>query len=255
MDYNFSPMDLLIKTRKKLFLAFNKLSTRRLARLISFFLISYGMQAQQFKLNQGIALTEFSYQNDQGQPFQGLKRGSGLAFQLSYHKANLVDSSKYKLEQSPFAIYLGQNPKIARLLSMINYDLGIQFNQLNAVGDIQNTAFSYQTDYIGLQGKLGFRIQLPFACSINLQGIASVNKIVHGNQLLLNRYVDLNEDPQFSQVKLMAGYGAELERQFSGKIAGFVAYQQSQTLNSNPVGLSTLNFTPSVFSIGIRFLN
>jgi hypothetical protein len=212
-------------------------------------------QAQQFKLNQGIALTEFSYQNDQGQPFQGLKRGSGLAFQLSYHKASLVDSSKYKLEQSPFAIYLGQNPKIARLLSMINYDLGIQFNQLNAVGDIQNTAFSYQTDYIGLQGKVGFRIQLPFACSINLQGIASVNKIVHGNQLLLNRYVDLNEDPQFSQVKLMAGYGAELERQFSGKIAGFMAYQQSQTLNSNPVGLSTLNFTPSVFSIGIRFLN
>ena len=138
-------------------------------------------KAQQFKLNQGIALTEFSYQNDQGQPFQGLKRGSGLAFQLSYHKVSLVDSSKYKLEQSPFAIYLGQNPNIARLLSMINYDLGIQFNQLNAVGDIQNTAFSYQTDYIGLQGKVGFRIQLPFACSINLQGIASVNKIVHGN--------------------------------------------------------------------------
>jgi hypothetical protein len=96
---------------------------------------------------------------------------------------------------------------------------------------------------------------LPFACSINLQGIASVNKIVHGNQLLLNRYVDLTEDPQFSQVKIMAGYGAELERLFSGKVAGFMAYQQSQTINSNPVGLSTLNFSPSIFSIGIRFLN
>lgn len=233
----------------------NKSSNQRVAGLLFLLLISYGTLAQQFKLNQGIALTEFNYQNDQGQPFQGLKRGSGLAFQLSYHKASLVDSSKYKLEQSPFAIYLGQNPKIARLLSMINYDLGIQFNQLNAVGDIQNTAFSYQTDYLGLQGKLGLRIKLPFACSLNLQGIASVNKIVHGNQLLLNRYVDLTEDPQFSQVKIMAGYGAELERLFSGKVAGFMAYQQSQTINSNPVGLSTLNFSPSIFSIGIRFLN
>ena len=238
-----------------MFLAFNNLPTRGISILFFSIFLAIPASAQQFKLNQGIALTQFNYQNDQGQPFQGLKRGSGLAFQLSYHKASLVDSAQYKLEQSPFAIYLGQNPKIARLLSMINYDLGIQFNQLNAVGDIQNTAFSYQTDYIGLQGKLGLRIQLPFACMINLQGIASVNKIVHGNQLLLNRYVDLTEDPQFSQVKLMAGYGAELERQFSGKLAGFMAYQQSQTLNSNPIGLSTLNFTPSVFSIGIRFLN
>ena len=233
-----------------------KISVKRaLARLILSVFICSSAHAQQFKLNQGIALTQFNYQNDQGQAFQGLKRGSGLAFQLAYHKASLVDSAQYKLEQSPLAIYLGQNPKIARLLSMINYDLGIQFNQLNAVGDIQNTAFSYQTDYLGLQGKLGFRIRLPFASSINLQGIVSVNKIVHGNQLLLNRYVDLTEDPQFSQVKIMTGYGAELERQFSGKIAGFMAYQQSQTLNSNPIGLSTLNFTPSVFSIGIRFLN
>ena len=238
-----------------MYLPINNSTNRALARLIVLVFICSAAHAQQFKLNQGIALTQFNYQNDQGQSFQGLKRGSGLAFQLSYHKASLVDSSKYKLEQSPFAIYLGQNPKIARLLSMINYDLGIQFNQLNAVGDIQNTAFSYQTDYIGLQGKLGLRIQLPFACSINLQGIASVNKIVHGNQLLLNRYVDLTDDPQFSQVKLMAGFGAELERQFSGKIVGFMAYQQSQTLNANPIGLSTLNFTPSVFSIGIRFLN
>ncbi len=238
-----------------MFLPFNNSINRALARLIVLVFICSAAHAQQFKLNQGIALTQFNYQNDQGQSFQGLKRGSGLAFQLSYHKASLVDSTQYKLEQSPFAIYLGQNPKIARLLSMINYDLGIQFNQLNAVGDIQNTAFSYQTDFIGLQGKLGLRIQLPFACSINLQGIASVNKIVHGNQLLLNRYVDLTDDPQFSQVKLMAGFGAELERQFSGKIVGFMAYQQSQTLNSNPIGLSTLNFTPSVFSIGIRFLN
>jgi hypothetical protein len=237
------------------FLAFNNLPTRGISILFFSIFLAIPASAQQFKLNQGIALTQFNYQNDQGQPFQGLKRGSGLAFQLSYHKASLVDSAQYKLEQSPFAIYLGQNPKIARLLSMINYDLGIQFNQLNAVGDIQNTAFSYQTDYLGLQGKLGLRIKLPFACSLNLQGIASVNKIVHGNQLLLNRYVDLTEDPQFSQVKIMAGYGAELERLFSGKVAGFMAYQQSQTINSNPVGLSTLNFSPSIFSIGIRFLN
>ena len=212
-------------------------------------------QAQQFKLNQGIAITQFNYQNEQGQNVQGLKSGSGLAISLAFHKASLVDSAKYKLDQTPFAIYLGQNPKVAKLLSLINYDLGLQFTQLNAVGDIQNNAFSYQTDYIGLHGKLGVRIPLPWKFSLNLQGIASVNKIVHGNQLLMNRYVDLTEDAQFAQIKMMAGYGAEFEKRFSDKLVGFFSYQQTQTLNSNPVGQSTLHFKPTIFSVGIRLLN
>jgi hypothetical protein len=211
--------------------------------------------AQQFKLNQGIAITQFNYQNEQGQNIQGLKAGSGLAYSLAYHKASLVDSAKYKLEQTPFAIYLGQNPKIAKLLSLINYDLGLQFTQLNAVGDIQNNAFSYQTDFLGLHGKLGIRIPLPAKFSINLQGIASVNKIIHGNQLLINRYIDLTKDAQFAQVKIMAGYGAEIDRRFSDKVAGFISYQQTQTLNSNPIGKSTLHFKPTMFSVGLRFLN
>ena len=223
--------------------------------LFAFFLISNLVFAQQFKLTQGIAITQFNYQNDQGQNIQGLKSGSGLAFSLAFHKASLVDSAKYKLEQTPLAIYWGQNPKVAKLLSLINYDLGLQFTQLNAVGDIQNNAFSYQTDYIGLHGKLGVRIPLPAKFSINLQGIVSVNKIVHGNQLLINRYIDLTEDAQFAALKIMAGYGAEFEKRFSDKLAGFISYQQTQTMNSNPVGKSTLHFKPTMFSIGIRFLN
>jgi hypothetical protein len=222
---------------------------------ILFVLITIQVKAQQFKLNQGIAITQFIYQNEQGQNVQGLKSGSGLAFGLAYHKSGLVDSAKYKLDQTPFAIYLGQNPTVAKLLSLINYDLGLQFTELNAVGDIQNNAFSYQTDYIGLHGKLGIRIPLPWKFSLNLQGIASVNKIVHGNQLLMNRYVDLTDDAQFAQVKIMAGYGAEFEKRFSDKLVGFFSYQQTQTLNSNPVGQSTLHFKPTIFSVGIRLIN
>ena len=211
--------------------------------------------AQQIKFNQGIALTKFDYQNQQGQNFQGLKPGSGLAFSLAYHKASLIDSTKYRTEHTPLASTLSQSTSMAKFLSKINYDIGIQFTQLNAVGDITNNAFSYQTDYVGIHGKLGFRISLPGQLSINLQGIASLNKIVHGNQLLSNRYVDLTEDAQFSQVKIMAGYGAEFEKRFSAKLAGFFSYEQTQTLNSNPVGQSTLNFKPTAFSLGIRFLN
>jgi hypothetical protein len=210
---------------------------------------------QQFKLTQGIALTQFNYQNEQGQLVDGLKSGSGLSFQLAFHKASLVDTTQQKLEQTPFAIYLSQNAKVAKLLSLLNYDLGLQFTQLNAVGDVQNIAFSYQTDYLGVHGKAGIRIPLPWKFAVNLQGIASINKIVHGNQLLMNRYEDLTQDPQFSQIKFMGGYGGEVEKRFTDKLAGYVSYQQTQTQNDQPEGQSTLNFKPTVFSVGIRFMN
>jgi len=233
----------------------NNLLSRGIVLILICIYYTIPAQAQQFKLTQGIAITQFNYQNEQGQKIQGLKSGSGLAFALAFHKASLVDSAKYKLDQTPFAIYLGQNPTVAKILSLINYDLGLQFTQLNAVGDIQNNAFSYQTDYIGLHGKLGVRIPLPWKFSLNLQGIASVNKIVHGNQLLMNHYVDLTDDTQFAQIKIMAGYGAEFEKRFSDKLVGIFTYQQTQTLNSNPVGQSTLHFKPTIFSVGIRLLN
>jgi len=70
----------------------------------------------------------------------------------------------------------------------------------------------------------------------------------------MNHYVDLTDDTQFAQVKIMAGYGAEFEKRFSDKLAGFFSYQQTQTLNSNPVGQSTLHFRPTIFSVGIRLL-
>lgn len=226
-------------------------------RNISFLLVlfSFHVSAQQFKLSQGIALTDFQYRNDQGIMVDGLKSGSGLAFQLAFHKSSLVDTTKQKLEQTPFAIYLTQNPKVAKLLSLINYDVGLQFNQFNAVGDIQNNAFSYQTDYLGVHGKLGIRIPLVWKFAVNLQGIGSINKIAHGNQLLLNRYVDLTQDAQFSQIKFMGGYGVELDRRFSDRLVGFVSYQQTQTLNDKPEGQSTLNLKPAVFSFGIRLMN
>jgi len=243
-----------------LILVLTKLFTMKhfYARFLFLFLVVLLVQtasAQQFKLTQGIALTQFNYQNEQGQLVDGLKSGSGLSFQLAFHKASLVDTTQQKLEQTPFAIYLSQNAKIAKLLSLLNYDLGLQFTQLNAVGDVQNIAFSYQTDYLGVHGKAGIRIPLPWKFAVNLQGIASINKIVHGNQLLMNRYEDLTRDPQFSQIKIMGGYGGEVEKRFTDKLAGFLSYQQTQTLNDQPEGQSTLNFKPTVFSVGIRFMN
>lgn len=209
--------------------------------------------AQQLKMSQGISLTDFNYQNNMGQSLEGLKSGSGLSFQLAYHKVSLFDSTKILLNQTPFSIYLNLHPKVAQFLRLINYDVGFQINQFNAVGDLQNIPFSYQTNYLGIFSKLGVGVHLPYKSTLRLQGILSVNKLIQGNQLLLSRYIDLTNDPQFSGVKWMGGLGFELEKLFSNRFAAFFSYQQTQTLYAQPINQSLLNIHLKVVSLGIRF--
>ena len=219
---------------------------------VLFIICTFSSFGQQIKLSQGLSFTTYDYVNNQGQSITSLKSGSGIAFQISLHKPRLVDLAKYQVSQKPFAIYLTKNKLLAKALSYMNYDVGAQFTQLNAVGDIPPTAFSYQTDFLGVFGKLGVRVPLPYQVAINLQGILSVNKIAHGNQLLGNRFLDLTIDPQFSGIKIIAGYGFEIEKSFTDKLVGHFSYQKGQTMGVSPVNNSTLNFAPALFSVGLR---
>lgn len=72
-------------------------------RVLACCLLLYSAQAQQFKFSQGFAITQFQYQNNQGKLIDGLKSCSGLAFQLVFHKASLVDTTKQKLESGDVA--------------------------------------------------------------------------------------------------------------------------------------------------------
>jgi hypothetical protein len=222
---------------------------------ISFWLISNVIQAQQFKMSQGISITEYQFTNDLGQKVKGIRSAPGISTQASFHKEHLVDINNLNIEQSKIGIFLGQNPKLLKFLTFLNYDLGIQYLQMNSVGDIQKNAFSYQTDYLGVQGKFGLRVKLPLNFSLNLQGLVSGHKMLYGSQFVNGYYVDLAEDQQFSAIKVLGGFGGEVERKFSDRLVGFFAYQQSQTLNGIAQGQSTLNFKPVVFSLGFRMFN
>jgi len=83
-----------------------------------FALITIQVKAQQFKLNQGIAITQFNYQNEQGQNVQGLKSGSGLAISLAFHKASLVAVLTKAIQEQQLQIE-AQQKKIDYLLKLV----------------------------------------------------------------------------------------------------------------------------------------
>jgi hypothetical protein len=136
----------------------------------------------------------------------------------------------------------------ATLSKSFLYDVGINYNQFNNVGDIQNIPFSYATDFIGIHAGIGPRLNLGKGIALVAKANVAASTMVNGNQFLLNRYIDLSSDDQFNSMRTMIGYSFELSKQINPQLGVFAKYQH---LDSYNFGSSTLNFIPSTFSIGL----
>jgi hypothetical protein len=157
------------------------------------------LRAQTWAFQTGSNLTAFDFTNSSGQVVSGIKSGSGNLYGIQLQQ-KLVDTSALLLTSSPWTIYFNQHPTLARLLGKFQWALGIQYNQYNAVGDAVNVAFSYQTDYIGLRPSLQFNQPIYKNLSVQAAGILQVNQLLHGNQWVNNRFLDLKKDFAFAKL-------------------------------------------------------
>ena len=190
-------------------------------RILLLLLVSFSSFAQSYKFSVGSNITSFVFTNSAGANPSFLRPSSGLHLSLS---------------------------REASLSKSFLYDFGVNYNQFNNVGDVQNIPFSYATDFIGLNAGIGPKLSLGKGISFIAKANASVSTMVNGNQFLLNRYVDLSGDDQFNSMRMMYGYSFELSKQISPQVGVFVKYQH---LDSYNFGSSTLNFIPSTFSLGL----
>ena len=190
-------------------------------RIILLLLVSMSSFAQSYKISVGSNITSFVFTNSSGLNPSFLRPASGLHMSLSRESAV---SKSFLL------------------------DFGINYNQFNNVGDIQNIPFSYATDFIGVHAGIGPRLSLGKGIALVAKANVAATTMVNGNQFLLNRYVDLSSDDQFNSMRTMIGYSFELSKQINPQLGVFAKYQH---LDSYNFGSSTLNFIPSTFSIGL----
>ena len=190
-------------------------------RILLLLLIGFSSFAQSYKFSVGSNITSFVFTNSAGANPSFLRPASGLHLSLS---------------------------RESKLSKSFLVDYGINYNQFNNVGDVQNIPFSYATDFIGVHGGLGPRLSLGKGIALVSKLQVAASTLVNGNQFLLNRYVDLSSDSQFSSLRTMYGYSFELSKQINPQIGVFAKYQH---LDSYNFGSSTLNFIPSTFSLGI----
>ena len=117
----------------------------------------------------------------------------------------------------------------------------------------------YDTDFIGLGAGIGPHIKLGKTTSLVVKGRVSAVKMINGNQLLLNRYINLADDDQFNSIRTMYGLSLDLRKQINAQVSTFVSYQYltsyKQFIEPNKTGTSTVNFIPTTFSLGLVLSN
>ncbi len=190
-------------------------------RILLLLLIGFSSFAQSYKFSVGSNITSYVFTNSAGSNPSFLRPASGLHLSLS---------------------------RESKLSKSFLVDYGINYNQFNNVGDVQNIPFSYATDFIGLGAGIGPRLSLGKGIALVSKLQVAASTLVNGNQFLLNRYVDLSSDNQFNSLRTMYGYSFELSKQISPQVGVFAKYQH---LDSYNFGSSALNFIPSTFSIGL----
>jgi len=216
-------------------------------------LINSFCQAQSYKIQLGSSITAFSYKQANGIKADYLKPSSGSHFGISLSQA-ILDTSKNLANTSKRSIYFSQHPTLSKILSAFQYDIGINYLQMNAVGDLQKIPFAYHTDFIGAQAGFGVLIPIKYGISISGMGQLSLFKMINGNQLISNQYFPLTDNPQFNAIQYFNGYRVDISKKINDKTSLFIAYQKSQTSHADKTGEATLNFAPTSFLIGLKFL-
>lgn len=199
----------------------NHTKQKALKKILLILLLSFTSFAQSYRLSVGSNITTYEFANSAGTNPISLRSESGLSFSLTRELS---------------------------LTKVLLFDFGINYNQYNSVGDIQNIPLSYSTDFIGFSAAMGPSLNLgkniAFVPKLNVSAAA----MVKGNQFLQNRYADLSGDEQFNSLRTLFGYSFEIKKQINQQAGVFIKYQH---LNSYNFGSSTLNFIPSTFSIGL----
>jgi hypothetical protein len=199
--------------------------------------------AQELVFEVGGNSTEYQYQNLTGTQVDYLKPATGLHVQLK--RENVL----WKISKHLGATEKDDNPLY---VPTIKYAFGFTYNQYNSVGNTQGIALSYQADHLGITGEFGPEIPINQAISLDLKGIVSVAKMWNGNQYIGNQFMPLDEQPQFSKIRIYGGYSISLVHHLSKFISGFVKYQYLSSVKEPDYPVNHLRIIPTSISLGIK---
>ncbi len=218
-------------------------------------IVGLQIQAQHWKWTVGLNSTEYQYKSSTGDVIDYIKPLGGMHASFRFNK-ELIDTTDLISKFSKTAIFFGNHQKLAKIASLFRYELGLNINQFNAIGDIQNIILNYQTNFIGLHAAFGPEVKVYKGFSIALQGNLGAQKLFTGVQSQISTSKNINynlaDNENFNPIHVMLGYNIEVHKLLTEKTSVFISYQKNSTLHGWSAGKPSLNFTPTTLSIGLK---
>lgn len=166
-------------------------------------LFSLGMSlyAQEVSFTAGLNNTEFTI--DDNDNFKA--NGIGSSFEIEFSKP------------------------ILKKLNRINYSIGINLNEYNAMSGDINNLYDWQTNHIGIKNGVKVRLlNVLDLFDINVLGSLNLSHILNGYQKINSQVFDISDHPEFKGLTLWTDLGINAKFNFNEDVMLSVGYSISE---------------------------
>lgn len=183
--------------------------------------------SQEVFFSAGKNFTTYNYKNSSGVSNPNLKSGTGNFYELGY-------------------IQPLENDKLS-------YSIGLALNEYNSVGGNSANSYSWDTQYLGLQG--GFTYSIIYKGDFDILPKFGLNlaTIVSGKESINGTYYDLTQEKEFSGLLVTPSLGVQIKYNLSSD--GFISLGYNYCLGLNPTNATDqkLSFSTHQLQFGIHY--
>lgn len=185
------------------------------------------VQAQEVYFSTGKNFTTYNFKNSSGNTNPNLKNGTGSFYEVGY--SQLFENRKF------------------------SYSLGLALNEYNNLGGNSINSYSWNTQYIGLQGGLTYSIIDRGNFDVLPRLGLNMSTIVSGKQNIDGTYYHLTVEKEFSGLLVTPSVGVQIKYNLSSD--GFISLGYSYCLGLNPTNSTDqkLSFSTNQLQFGVHY--
>ena len=174
--------------------------------LLIFLIVSASAQAQDIYLKTGVNKSSYHYTAASGEQTDDFQPELGNAYEIGY-KFPILDRLK------------------------IFCDVGLIFNEYNAIVGVPNASLNWKTGYVGVQSTIGYPIVSLKSFYIYLKAGGGLNSILYGKQNINGVVYDIKDNGDFNGAVFHVLLGLQAKFKASEYCQLSIGYNYLKTVN------------------------
>jgi hypothetical protein len=194
------------------------------------FITGTAANAQGYYFNLGQNFTTYDYKNSSGQRNSNIKSDNGLMVDFGYQ---WIVSNDRKWQ----------------------YKAGLSYQQFNAIGRNVAFAYSWNSNYLGIQNSISYEIYTTYGkeVTVKINSGFTGTTIINGEQTIDNTSYDLTRQEEYKGLFLQPHIGLENDYYINESIRLGIGYRFSKAIRIGSNAPESLNFTNNTFYLNFKY--